>query len=315
MRKDILQIISTIKSDWKWICLGYEGIVPQKITPDQLFHFSSVLNIPTEDFLMNNSFNSKSQLNPEFWKTIHEHPKFIIRFKTPKVITRRVCLIEVNVQLNEFEKDYIEFLKKFRYRDILSILLGSNIEVISGSKTSIVLERKGVMTIEEALQNCEEHFKDGGGTYAQKMQLKFYEMISQTSDKNYVKQILNNPEKICQICREENEEIKEEFSAQGLREAKERLNVLKLTDTEKAEYDNFINEWRNFNSLTVSNYVAGKLEGIEEGKQQGLELGLQQGIIKEKEATVRKCLQMSMSINDIVNITGLSHQQVESLSK
>jgi len=112
-----------------------------------------------------------------------------------------------------------------------------------------------------------------------------------------------------------NEEIKEEFSAQGLREAKERLNVLKLTDTEKAEYDNFINEWRNFNSLTVSNYVAGKLEGIEEGKQQGLELGLQQGIIKEKEATVRKCLQMSMSINDIVNITGLSHQQVESLSK
>jgi predicted transposase/invertase (TIGR01784 family) len=112
-----------------------------------------------------------------------------------------------------------------------------------------------------------------------------------------------------------NEEIKEEFSAQGLREAKERLNVLKLTDTEKAEYDNFINEWRNFNSLTVSNYVAGKLEGIEEGKQQGLELGLQQGILKEKEATVRKCLQMGMSINDIVNITGLSHQQVESLSK
>lgn len=68
-----------------------------------------------------------------------------------------------------------------------------------------------------------------------------------------------------------NEEIKEEFSAQGLREAKERLNVLKLTDTEKAEYDNFINEWRNFNSLTVSNYVAGKLEGIEEGKQQANE--------------------------------------------
>jgi predicted transposase/invertase (TIGR01784 family) len=116
-----------------------------------------------------------------------------------------------------------------------------------------------------------------------------------------------------------NEEIKEEFSAQGLREAKERLNVLKLTDTEKAEYDNFINEWRNFNSLTVSNYVAGKLEGIEEGKQQGIELGLQQGleqgILKEKEATVRKCLGMGLSINDIVNITGLSHQLVESLSK
>ena len=100
-----------------------------------------------------------------------------------------------------------------------------------------------------------------------------------------------------------NEEIKEEFSAQGLREAKERLNVLKLTDTEKAEYDNFINEWRNFNSLTVSNYVAGKLEGIEEGKQQA------------NEATAVKCLQMGMNVTDIMALTGLTPEQIKNLTK
>ena len=207
MRKEVLQKISRIKSDWKWICLGYEGVIPQKMTPDQLYHFSSILNIPTDACLMNNSFNSKSQLNPEFWKMIHEHPKFIIRLKTPKVITRRVCLIEVAVSLNENEKDYIEFLKKFRYQDIFSMLLGSNIDGVSGSKTSTILERKEVMTLEEALKNCEDHFKDGGGTFAQKMQQKFYDMNSQTSDKNFIIQILNKSEKICQICSEENEEM------------------------------------------------------------------------------------------------------------
>lgn len=42
-----------------------------------------------------------------------------------------------------------------------------------------------------------------------------------------------------------NEEVKEEFGAKGLREAKEKLDILKLSPAEKAEYDNHIKELNN----------------------------------------------------------------------
>ena len=64
-----------------------------------------------------------------------------------------------------------------------------------------------------------------------------------------------------------NEEIKENFHAKGLLEAKEKLDILKLSPSEKAAYELHISKLRREASLYESSYVSGKLEGREEGRE------------------------------------------------
>ena len=54
-----------------------------------------------------------------------------------------------------------------------------------------------------------------------------------------------------------NDEIKADFKAKGLGEAKEKLNILNFNKKELAEYESFIKDWRYENSLVVSNYESG----------------------------------------------------------
>lgn len=58
-----------------------------------------------------------------------------------------------------------------------------------------------------------------------------------------------------------NEEIKNEFHAKGLLEAKEKLDTFKLSPLEKQEYDKFIENSRFRESMVESNFDAGKIEG------------------------------------------------------
>lgn len=90
-----------------------------------------------------------------------------------------------------------------------------------------------------------------------------------------------------------NEEIKDEFAAQGLVQAKAELDIMKLTETERKEYERYIDMWRYEESLTVSNYKAGKAE--------------------QQIETARKCLAKGMSVEDTCDISGLSLQQVREL--
>jgi predicted transposase/invertase (TIGR01784 family) len=60
-----------------------------------------------------------------------------------------------------------------------------------------------------------------------------------------------------------NEEVKEEFHAKGLLEAKEKLDILKLSSTEKAAYERHVNELRREASLYQSSYELGEIKGIE----------------------------------------------------
>ncbi|PIX32783.1 MAG: hypothetical protein COZ59_12190, partial [Bacteroidetes bacterium CG_4_8_14_3_um_filter_31_14] len=60
------------------------------------------------------------------------------------------------------------------------------------------------------------------------------------------------------------DEIKDEFKAKGIKEAKKQLDILKLSDTERKEYENYIEHQRYERSLIVSNYKVGKIEGKKE---------------------------------------------------
>ncbi len=61
-----------------------------------------------------------------------------------------------------------------------------------------------------------------------------------------------------------NDEIKADFKAKGLGEAKEKLNILNFNKKELAEYESFIKDWRYENSLVVSNYESGRADAHKE---------------------------------------------------
>ena len=85
------------------------------------------------------------------------------------------------------------------------------------------------------------------------------------------------------------EEIKDEFKAKGLKQAKEELNILKLSESDRKEYEHFIEQVRYEESLIVSNYKVGKLEVAKELKKSGV------------------------AIEIIIKTTGFSREEIEKL--
>ena len=119
-----------------------------------------------------------------------------------------------------------------------------------------------------------------------------------------------------------NEEIKDNFHAKGLREAKDKLSTLKLSDEEKLAYKRFIDDGHYQASMVESNYgkglVEGKKIGIEKGEKIGIEkgkaagkiegekVGLEKGKFTEKLAIAKKMKGAGMSAELIKQVTGLA---------
>ena len=106
-----------------------------------------------------------------------------------------------------------------------------------------------------------------------------------------------------------NEEVKEEFHAKGLLEAKEKLDILKLSPAEKIAYDNHIHELRREASLYQSSYELGELKGIEQGIEQGEAISNKKHYQKTKQS-VKTMFEMGMNIEDIAKISQLSSQDI-----
>lgn len=71
-----------------------------------------------------------------------------------------------------------------------------------------------------------------------------------------------------------NEEIKEEFRARGLIEAKEKLDAMKLPERERVNYNNYLEDLHYQASMVESHYGLGKIEGLAEGEALGLQKAL-----------------------------------------
>ena len=120
-----------------------------------------------------------------------------------------------------------------------------------------------------------------------------------------------------------NEEIEDGFKAQGLIEAKKKLDVLKMTPAEKTAYETHQKALHREASLYESTYVLGKGEGIEQGIEQGIERGREeernkQGklrkdeLLKQAQVTAIKLLP-HMAVKQVSDITSLSIGEVEKL--
>jgi predicted transposase/invertase (TIGR01784 family) len=110
-----------------------------------------------------------------------------------------------------------------------------------------------------------------------------------------------------------NETIEENFTAKGLKQAQETLDVLKMNEAERVAYELHQKELHHEASLYESTFVLGKLEGIDEGIEKGIQQGIEQGIEKGILLTAKNMQQAGIDINLIAQVTGLSLQQLQSL--
>jgi predicted transposase/invertase (TIGR01784 family) len=65
------------------------------------------------------------------------------------------------------------------------------------------------------------------------------------------------------------EEIKDEFTAKGLQQAKEQLDILKLPEEELESYRRYVDELHQQASMVESSYGIGRLSGKKEGRAEG----------------------------------------------
>ncbi|NES21293.1 MAG: Rpn family recombination-promoting nuclease/putative transposase [Symploca sp. SIO3E6] len=108
-----------------------------------------------------------------------------------------------------------------------------------------------------------------------------------------------------------NSEIKEEFGAKGMVEAKETLRVNNLSDTERAAYNRYMDNKSYEASIrsTQEFEAQWQIEQIEQAEIRGRQQGIQQNTI----AIARSCKQQGLDVETIMAITQLSREDIEAL--
>ena len=118
-----------------------------------------------------------------------------------------------------------------------------------------------------------------------------------------------------------NEEIKDDFHAKGLSEAKEKFNTMKLPGKEKQKYRCYLENLRQKESEFGSSYKSGLVEGekigIEKGEKIGIEkgekIGIEKGEKKVLKIVVQNLLQENVPPKKIAKLTGLSLAEIEKI--
>jgi len=98
-----------------------------------------------------------------------------------------------------------------------------------------------------------------------------------------------------------NEKIKDDFTARGLKEAKEELDIMKLSDQERREYEDYLENLHYQASMYESSYKVGEMKGEKKGRDE------------EKRELARKSLKEGLSVEVAAKITGLSMEEIATL--
>ena len=102
-----------------------------------------------------------------------------------------------------------------------------------------------------------------------------------------------------------NEEIKDSFTAPGLKEARETLSVMKMPEPERKKYDHYLDSLHDRASFYESTYVDGHRKGLAEGKAEG--------IAEEKARSEAKLAEEKTRIKQQLIANGLSEAEVNNL--
>lgn len=96
-----------------------------------------------------------------------------------------------------------------------------------------------------------------------------------------------------------NEEIKDEFQAKGLEQAKTQLDIMKLPKDERSAFERYAEDLHYQASMVESSYGVGKLEGRKEGKLEGRKEGRKEGREKAK-------VEIAINLLDILDDAAIS---------
>jgi len=140
-----------------------------------------------------------------------------------------------------------------------------------------------------------------------------------------------------------NTEIPDNFTARGLKEAREQLLYDRLSEKEKRAYDHHLDQTRYEQNVIDDAYYSGHLEGKTEGRAEGLAvgeaiglekgeaigfekgeaiglekgeaIGLEKGLEKWRKNIVLNSQQAGLAIETISGITGLSQEEITNILK
>lgn len=118
-------------------------------------------------------------------------------------------------------------------------------------------------------------------------------------------------------------EIKESFKSPYMKKVAERLNIIKMTSTERAVYDRYVMDSMKDRDYLVSAEEKGRTEGREEGREEGRaegrtegrEEGEVEGRMAEKQAIAKTMLLKNIDHHTIAEVTGLSLADIAQLQK
>ena len=111
-----------------------------------------------------------------------------------------------------------------------------------------------------------------------------------------------------------NEEIKDSFTARGLKEAKQRLDIMKLSAVERRAYERYADELHYQASMVESTYGVPFRDGLQKGREEGREEGKALGEANERRKQAFKMLAQGLSAKVIQEITGLSLEEIQALT-
>ena len=114
-----------------------------------------------------------------------------------------------------------------------------------------------------------------------------------------------------------NTDIPDDADAPGLREAREKLDLMRMGRDDRVLYDRYLMDRAILRNQMTTARGEGYLDGVDQGMKKGLQLGMQQGIEQgrsdERAGTARRMRADGMTADLIAKYTGLSIEEVEAL--
>lgn len=107
--------------------------------------------------------------------------------------------------------------------------------------------------------------------------------------------------------------INPDTKAPGLQEAREKLKYYSMSNAERHAYDEHVNAIMIQNDVLGNARLEGHAEGRAEGRVEGRAEGRAEGKTEEKNAIALKMRQAGLPIEQIMQFTGLSEENIKSL--
>jgi hypothetical protein len=207
LKKVIYNVKQSLKSQWGWITVGYDGEPPKYLDPVIIERVSTFFD------LQEDAKTEYGNFVPDVWRIFNEpNSGLITHLATPKTILRKITLVSIECASTNAEATFFSAMHRIRQahtplpvkiedEETASVLVGADLKGVAACNLMLLLPRLGTMTKDEAITNCKEHFnKNIRGTIAQRV-ARLEGNDVELPDPAYVQRALQDITSLtCSIC-------------------------------------------------------------------------------------------------------------------